>query len=339
MARPALKLEGTITALVTPFKADGEVDYDSLRKLVEMNIREGVNGLIPMGTTGESPTVSKEEYQGVIKCVIEAVNKRVPVIAGAGSNCTSKAVEDTKFAKAAGADAVLSVNPYYNKPNQQGLFQHFEQVAAVGIPIVLYNIPGRTNITMTAATVAKLYEACPQIIAVKDSTGNLDNASEVAALCPGITILSGDDSLTLPLMSVGARGVVSVLANLAPKLMLGITDAVLKEGDWEKAKAQHVRIFKLCKALFLDPNPCPVKLALAKAGVDPDPGRQAAAREQRRGRVRGGRGRAAEGGHQAVRWSMLISAGGGMASSLPRAPMAKRSSGSYITRTLSARLA
>jgi len=200
-----------------------------------------------------------------VKLVKES-GKSIPVIAGTGTNDTKSTVEKTKKAKGLGVDAVLVVNPYYNKPNQVGLTAHFTKVAEVGVPMVLYNIPGRTNINMTPATVAALYDALPMIIAIKEATGSLDQASEIAALCPGITILSGDDPLTLPLMSVGAKGVISVLSNMRPEKMLGVTRNVEK-GDWAAARAQHLSNFALCKSLFVDPNPCPVKKAMAETGL------------------------------------------------------------------------
>ncbi|CAD7970752.1 unnamed protein product [Amoebophrya sp. A25] len=262
-----MQLQGCITALVTPFTEDDEVDYESLEALVEKQIAEGVDGLLPVGTTGESPTLSHEEHEAVIEFVVKTVNHRVPVIAGAGSNSTIEAVRLTKHAKAVGADAVLSVNPYYNKPTQEGLMQHFAEVAKVGIPIVLYNIPGRTNISMTPETVEALHARFPeQIVAIKEASGSLDQASEIAARCPAVTILSGDDSITLPLMSIGAQGVISVLANMYPKLVKDVTESALT-GDWETARISHVRNFLLYKSLFCEPNPCPVKLGMAKLGM------------------------------------------------------------------------
>lgn len=207
-----IELRGAFTALVTPFTQDGsQVDYEALQKLVEFQIEQGINGLVPMGTTGESPTVSHEEHDKVIAAVVKYTNGRVPVIAGTGSNSTTEALRLTQAAKDAGADACLVVNPYYNKPCQKGLLAHFTAVAQVGLPIVLYNIPGRTGITMTPQTVAELFKL-PAVVAIKEATGSLDIATEIASLCD-ITILSGDDTLTLPLMAVGAQGVVSVLSN------------------------------------------------------------------------------------------------------------------------------
>ena len=207
-----VELRGALTALVTPFTEDGsQVDYEALRNLVEFQIAEGINGLVPMGTTGECPTVSHDEHDKIIAAVVEYAAGRVPVIAGTGSNSTAEALRLTQAAKDSGADACLVVNPYYNKPCQRGLYEHFKAIAAVGLPVVLYNIPGRTGINMEPETVANLYKL-PNIVAIKEATGSLDQATAIASLCD-ITILSGDDSLTLPLMAIGAKGVVSVFSN------------------------------------------------------------------------------------------------------------------------------
>jgi 4-hydroxy-tetrahydrodipicolinate synthase len=262
-----LKLEGAFTAIVTPFTPDGAVDWEQLDKNVEFQIEQGINGLVPVGTTGECPTLTHDEHDRVIEAVIKKANKRVPVIAGTGSNSTVEAVRLTQKAKDAGADAALVVNPYYNKPNQEGLTQHFRKVAEVGLPIVLYNIPGRTGCLMSPQTIAKLAAEIPSIVAIKEATGSLDQSSEIASLSD-ITILSGDDSLTLPLMSVGAKGVISVLANLDPKRVLAITDAALK-GDMVTAQKAHVGSFSLMRAMFTEVNPQPIKEAMKLAGRMP----------------------------------------------------------------------
>lgn len=262
-----VKLEGAFTALVTPFTPAGEVDWAQLEANVEFQIEQGINGLVPVGTTGESPTLTHEEHDKVIEVTIRQAAKRVPVIAGTGSNCTVEAVRLTRKAKDAGADAALVVNPYYNKPNQLGLFRHFQAVAEVGLPIVLYNIPGRTGCTMSPETIAKLAAEIPSIVAVKEATGSLDQASAIAALSD-ITILSGDDSLTLPLMSIGARGVVSVLANLDPKRVLAITDAALAN-DMARARQAHAASFTLMRAMFTEVNPQTIKAAMVLAGRMP----------------------------------------------------------------------
>jgi 4-hydroxy-tetrahydrodipicolinate synthase len=260
-----MKLSGAMTALVTPFR-NGELDEAALRKQVSHQIEQGINGLVPVGTTGESPTLSFREHERVIELTIEVAAKRVPVIAGVGANATSEALELHAFAKKAGADAGLSVNPYYNKPSQEGLYRHFMTLAdKVDLPIVLYNIPGRTGITMSAATVAKLTKH-PNIVAIKEATGSLDMASEIRSLCD-IIILSGDDSLTLPLMSIGAAGVISVASNLAPAKVSQMV-AMAGQGDFAAAARIHHELFPLIKSLFLDGNPVGIKHAMKVAGRD-----------------------------------------------------------------------
>lgn len=263
-----LQLRGAFTALVTPFTADGKnVDFETLGKNVEYQIQKGIDGLVPVGTTGECPTLSHDEHDKVIEHVIKVAAGRVPVIAGTGSNATDEAVRLTARAKESGATAALIVNPYYNKPNQKGLFEHFKAIAEVGLPIVLYNIPGRTGITMSPATVAALYKEVPSIVAIKEATGSLDQASEIAALCD-IQILSGDDSLTLPLMSVGGTGVISVLSNIDPTIVKAITAPAL-EGDYETARKAHVKMFKLARSMFCEVNPQPIKCAMHALGLLP----------------------------------------------------------------------
>lgn len=262
-----LKLEGAFTALVTPMKEDGSVDYDTLTANVEFQITEGINGLVPVGTTGESPTLNHDEHDEVIACVVKAANGRVPVIAGTGSNSTAEAVRLTQKAKESGADAALVVNPYYNKPNQAGLREHFRAIAAIGLPIVLYNIPGRTGCLMSPETVAALRSEFSCIVAIKEATGSLDQASHIASLTD-ITILSGDDSLTLPLMSIGGKGVISVLSNLSPKKVLAITKPALA-GDFNAARAAHVQSFPLMRSMFAEVNPQPIKEAMLLANRIP----------------------------------------------------------------------
>jgi len=261
-----LVLRGAFTALVTPFTADGEkVDFETLGKNVEYQIKNGIDGLVPVGTTGECPTLNHEEHDQVIEHVIKVAAGRVPVIAGTGSNATDEAVRLTQRAKESGATAALIVNPYYNKPNQKGLSEHFKAIANVGLPIVLYNIPGRTGITMSPQTVATLYKEIPSIVAIKEATGSLDQSSEIAALCD-IQILSGDDSLTLPLMSIGGTGVISVLANLDPKIVKAITEPALK-GDYKSAREAHVSMFNLARTMFCEVNPQPIKCAMTALGL------------------------------------------------------------------------
>ena len=260
-----MSIQGALTAMITPFK-NGKVDFKRLAANVEVQIAGGIDGLVPVGTTGESPTLSHEEHRKVIEQVVKAAKKRVKVVAGTGSNATSEALELTKHAKSVGADAALMVNPYYNKPTQEGLYRHFMTVAdKVSIPICLYNIPGRTGITMTPATVARLAKH-PNIVAIKEATGSLDIASEIASLCD-ITIVSGDDSLTLPLMSVGGKGVISVLSNIVPARVKALTSAALA-GDYTAARKAHAAIFPLCKVMFIETNPIPIKTAMALAGMD-----------------------------------------------------------------------
>lgn len=256
---------GAITAMITPFR-DEQVDEKRLRKNIEFQIAEGIDGLVPCGTTGESPTLSHDEHDRVIEVVVDAVNGRVPVIAGTGSNSTLEALRLTKHAKAAGADACLQVNPYYNKPTQEGMYRHFTKIADEGgLPIVLYNIPGRTNVTLTPQTVARLAQH-ENIVAIKEATGSLDIASEISALCD-ITLLSGDDSLTLPLMSVGGKGVISVLANIIPKAIHDMVAAALAS-DFDVALKRHLDMFSLFKAVFIETNPIPVKAAMKMMKMD-----------------------------------------------------------------------
>jgi 4-hydroxy-tetrahydrodipicolinate synthase len=258
-------IQGAMTALVTPFKGN-KVDYAQLKKNVKFQIQEGIDGLVPMGTTGESPTLSHEEHGKVIESVVKAVDGKVKVIAGTGSNSTVEALELTKHAKHVGADGALMVNPYYNKPTQEGLYRHFMTVAdKVELPIVLYNIPGRTGITMSPSTVARLAKH-KNIVAIKEATGSLDIASEILSLCD-ITVVSGDDSLTLPLMSVGGKGVISVLSNIIPAKVKALTAAGLA-GDFAAAQKLHLQLFPLFKGMFVETNPIPIKTAMMLLGND-----------------------------------------------------------------------
>lgn len=270
-------IQGALTAMITPFK-DGRVDYETLAAQTRYQIEMGMDGLVPVGTTGESPTLSHEEHQRVIECVVQTVQKcaasrKVTVVAGTGSNATSEALSLTRHAKQVGADAALMVNPYYNKPTQEGLYRHFMTVAdAVDLPIVLYNIPGRTGITMTPATVARLAQHA-NVVAIKEATGSLDIASEIASTTgvggdqAKIAIVSGDDSLTLPLMSVGATGVISVLSNLIPDRVKALVDAAAG-GDFAEARRLHLSLFALFKVMFIQTNPIPIKAAMAMCGRD-----------------------------------------------------------------------
>ncbi|MEO0477117.1 MAG: 4-hydroxy-tetrahydrodipicolinate synthase [Planctomycetota bacterium] len=243
------------------------MDYDRLKANVAHQIEQGIDGVVPVGTTGESPTVSHDEHNKIITAVVEAAAGKVQVIAGTGSNNTAEALSTTRHAKEVGADAALMVNPYYNKPTQEGLYRHFMTIAdEVGLPIVLYNIPGRTNVTMSPDTVARLYEH-DMIVAIKEATGSLDMASEIASRCD-IPIISGDDSLTLPLMSIGGKGVISVLSNLLPAKVKALCTAGLAN-DLATARELHHELFHLCKGLLtLSTNPIPIKAAMKMAGVD-----------------------------------------------------------------------
>ncbi|MBK8268091.1 MAG: 4-hydroxy-tetrahydrodipicolinate synthase [Planctomycetes bacterium] len=257
---------GCFVALVTPFR-DGHVDFAALGDLVEYIIDGGVHGLVPCGTTGESPTLDDEEHAAIVAAVAKQTRGRVPVVAGTGTNCTRKTIKLTQSAVKAGADGVMLVSPYYNKPSQTGLYEHFSAVASrVDVPIMLYNIPGRTGVEISVETIARLHEAHSNIQAVKHATGNVDGASRLAA-ASDITIMAGDDTLTLPLMSVGAVGVVSVLGNLMPRELTTLVDAAL-EGDMISARQWHERLFPIAAELLtLDINPVPIKTALAMRGM------------------------------------------------------------------------
>ncbi len=258
---------GTYTALVTPFRR-GAIAYDDLRKLVAAQIKAGVNGLVPVGTTGESPTVSHEEHLDIIRCTIEAARGRVPVIAGTGSNSTHEAIDMTKAADAAGADAFLLVAPYYNRPTQEGMFLHFAQIAeATDKPIILYSIPGRCGVEIGVSLIERLRAKYPHVAHIKEAGGSVDRVDQIiSALGNDITVLSGDDSLTLPFMAVGAQGVISVASNLYPKEISKLVSLAL-DHDYRKARALHRRLYPVFKSLFIESNPAPVKLAMLEAGI------------------------------------------------------------------------
>jgi 4-hydroxy-tetrahydrodipicolinate synthase len=258
---------GLTVALVTPFRGGGDIDFDGLGRLVEWHVEQGTDCLAPVGTTGESPTLDHDEHERVIGAVVERSRGRIKVMPGTGSNSTREAVRLTKFAKRAGADGALLVGPYYNKPTQEGYYRHFAAVAeAVDLPIVLYNIPGRTGSNILPETIARLAEI-PTVVGIKEATGSLDQASQIAATTD-LTILSGDDSLTLPLMSVGARGVVSVVGNVVPRDMLALVRAFLA-GRVEEAQRWHRKLFPLCRDMLgVATNPIPVKAAMKLLGRD-----------------------------------------------------------------------
>ena len=253
---------GAIVAIVTPFK-NGKVDEAALRKLVEFQIKNGTDGIVPCGTTGESSTLSHEEHDRVIEVVIDAAKKRVPVIAGTGSNSTAEAIRLTRHAYKAGADGALMVCPYYNRPTQEGLYQHYKAVAeAVPIPIIVYNIPGRTGVNINPDTLARLAKI-KNIVGVKEASGSIKQISDVIHLCgPKFDVLSGDDLFTLPLMAMGGHGVISVISNVAPADMAAMVDAFVA-GDLKKARTLHYKMTPLIDALFVETNPTPVKAALA----------------------------------------------------------------------------
>jgi len=258
-------LEGSIVAIVTPFKG-GKVDEKALSKLVEWHISSGTNAIVPCGTTGESATLEYEEHYRVIETVIKTVNKRIPVIAGTGANATDETIMITKKAKKLGADAALLVAPYYNKPTQEGLYRHYKSVAeAVDIPIVLYNVPGRTVVNILPSTVARLLEM-KNIVAIKEATGDMKQVSEVIRLCGDrLTVLSGDDFTTFPLLALGGKGVISVTANIAPQEVSDMC-RFWKEKKYEKARALHYKLEPLNHARFIETNPIPVKIAVAMMG-------------------------------------------------------------------------
>jgi len=252
---------GAMVALVTPFQ-DGEIDFRTLDELIDFHLESGIDGIVPVGTTGESPTLTHSEHKKVIERVVKAVGGEVPVIAGAGSNSTAEAIELAAFSKKVGADATLQVDPYYNKPTQEGFYQHFKAIAEeVDLPIVLYDIPGRCGAGMTPDTIVRLSKI-ENIVALKEATGSMDHASQVATQCD-MTILSGDDSLTLPIASIGGKGVISVVANIVPADVKAMTDLILA-GDLGSARKWHNKLFALCKNLLtMATNPIPIKAAMS----------------------------------------------------------------------------
>ena len=253
---------GSLVAIVTPFK-NGAFDETAYRELIEFQIANGTQGIVPCGTTGESATLSHEEHERVVAFTVEVVNRRVPVIAGTGSNATDEAIAFTAHAKRAGADGALLITPYYNKPTQEGLYQHYAAVAqAVDLPLILYNIPGRTSVNMTPATIARIAKL-GNVVGIKEGSGSLGQVSDIIHQCGDeLTVLSGDDPLTLPMMALGAKGVITVTANVAPKDMAALVTAALA-GNFAEARASHFKLASLFSALFYETNPIPVKEALA----------------------------------------------------------------------------
>jgi len=260
--------KGAITAIVTPFRENGDLDLESLQKLVEFQIKNKIDGIVPCGTTGESPTLDYDEHEKVIEIVIDAAKGKVPVIAGTGSNSAKEAIEMTKHAADAGADASLQVCPYYNKPTQEGLYRHFSAIAkAVYIPIIIYNIQGRTGVNMETSTLARLAKEHSNIVGVKEASGNLAQMMDVISTLPkNFDVLSGDDNLTLPLMALGGNGVISVAGNIVPKEMHELCKHALN-GDFGKAKEIHYKLLPLFKGIFIETNPIPIKAALAMKGM------------------------------------------------------------------------
>ena len=256
---------GVLPAVVTPFK-NGEVDEESLRQLIEFQIENGVHGIVPCGTTGESATLSHEEHDRVVEIAVDQVKGRVPVVAGSGSNNTAEAIRLTAHAKQAGADGVLMISPYYNKPTQEGLYQHYKKVAeTVNIPIVVYNIPGRTAVNIEPSTFARLAEI-DNIVGVKEASGSMKQITEIIRLCGDkLTVVSGEDYLTYPLMCVGGKGVICVVANIVPRDMADLCNLLLA-GDFEKGRELYYRLLPLCHAMFYETNPAPIKEALEMFG-------------------------------------------------------------------------
>lgn len=259
-------IRGSMVAIITPFNEDGSVNEDKFRQLVEFQIENGTDVIVPCGTTGESATLNYDEHDLVVRACIEQVNGRVPVIAGTGSNSTAEAVEMSLHAKEMGADGILLVSPYYNKPSQEGLYQHYKTIAeAVALPQVLYNVPGRTGMNMVAETTIRLAEI-DNIVAVKEASGDVTQASEIISKAGDkIDVLSGDDFLTLPLMACGAKGIISVTANIMPKEVKAMVTAIL-EGRWDDARAMHLKMLDIHNAMFVESNPVPVKTALSLMG-------------------------------------------------------------------------
>ena len=266
-----MKFEGSYVALITPFKSNGEVDEDKIRELVNYHIENGTAGIVPCGTTGEAPTLTFAEHEKVIKIVVEEVKGRIQVVAGAGSNNTDRAVELTKYAKELGADAALSTCPYYNKPSQRGIYEHYKKIAEEAkFPVMLYNVPGRTGVNIEAETVAKLAEF-PEIVAIKEATGSIEQMIRIQDLCGDkIEILSGEDHLILPMLSIGAKGVVSVVANIMPKEMKELIAAFLNQ-EYEKAYKLHTELYDVSRNMFIEGNPVTVKTAMKILGkIDND---------------------------------------------------------------------
>lgn len=257
---------GSYTAIVTPFK-NGKVDFDTFEKLIELQYEAGITGIVPCGTTGESATLSHQEHDEVIASAVKFARGRIKVFAGTGSNSTVEAIRLSKHAEDAGCDGVLLVSPYYNKPTQQGLYLHYKEIAnSINVPIILYNIQGRTSVNIEPKTIARLAKDCKNIVAVKEASGSLDQMSQIKVLAPDFTLLSGDDTLTLPVMSIGGVGVISVLSNIMPKEVSELVKTFLK-GDLKEATKMHYKLFPIVKAMFIETNPIPLKTAMEMMGL------------------------------------------------------------------------
>jgi 4-hydroxy-tetrahydrodipicolinate synthase len=259
--------QGSIVAMVTPFR-NGTIDEPKVKELVELHVKQGTDAIVPCGTTGESPTLSHDEHRRMVELTVAAAAGRIPVIAGTGSNSTAEAIALTTHAARAGANGALVVNPYYNKPTQEGLYRHFRAVAeATELPILVYNIQSRTAVNIETDTMTRLVRDCPTIVGVKEASGSLDQMSQVILACgPDFCVLSGDDNVTLPLLAIGGRGVISVIANIVPRETSEMVHAAL-DGDWKRARDLHYKLFPLARAAFLETNPIPIKEAMAMAGM------------------------------------------------------------------------
>lgn len=266
-----VKIEGAITAMVTPFTSDGKVDLNGLKENVAFQIKSGISGLVPLGTTGESPVISDSEREQIVRAVVSAAGGKVPVIVGTGTNSTEHSIELSRQAERLGADAVLVVSPYYNKPSQEGLFRHFKAIAgSIKIPVVVYNIQGRTAVNIETATLARMAQV-PNIIAVKEASGNIGQMMEVLDQLPKtFSVVSGDDNLTFPLMALGGRGVISVVSNLIPRKVSDMCAAAAK-GDFATARRLHFEMLPIFKAAFIETNPVPIKAAMTLAGMAAGP--------------------------------------------------------------------
>ena len=260
---------GSFTAVVTPLK-NNKVDFDAYKKIIDMQIEAGITGIVPCGSTGESATLSHQEHDEVIQKAVEFSNGKLKVIAGTGSNSTAEAIRLSKHAQEVGCDGVLLVAPYYNKPTQKGLYLHYKEVAnAINIPVVLYNIQGRSAVNIEPKTIAQLAKDCKNIVAVKEASGSLDQMSQIRMLAPEMDLISGDDALTVPIMAIGGKGVISVLSNICPKVVADLVNAMLKK-DLDKANEIAFKWLPLVKAMFIETNPIPVKAAMAMMGICSD---------------------------------------------------------------------